>query len=73
MVEYASLISGTNGVKESLGNGEGCGTIEEEVVPWEELEGLLQPFYGKQDGTVGRRPYPLGMLLPIHFLQQWYL
>ena len=45
----------------------------EEVVPWEELEGLLQPFYGKQDGTVGRRPYPLGMLLPIHFLQQWYL
>ena len=48
-------------------------SVMEEVVPWEELEGLLQPFYGKQDGTVGRRPYPLGMLLPIHFLQQWYL
>ena len=40
-------------------------------MPWEELEGLLQPFYGKQDRTVGRRPYPLGLLLPIH-LQQWY-
>ena len=44
----------------------------EKVVPWEELEELLQPFYGKQDRTVGRCPYPLGMLLRIHFLQQWY-
>ena len=47
-------------------------SVMEEVVPWEELEELLQPFYGKQDRTVGRRPYPLGMMLRIHFLQQWY-
>ena len=47
-------------------------SVMEEVVPWEELEELLQPFYGKQDRTVGRRPYPLGKLLRIHFLQQWY-
>ena len=47
-------------------------SVMEEVVPWEELEELLQPFYVKQDRTVGRHPYPLGMLLRIHFLQQWY-
>ena len=47
-------------------------SVMEEEVPWEELEELLQPFYGKQDRTVGRRPYPLGMMLRIHFLQQWY-
>ena len=35
-------------------------SVMEEEVPWEELEELLQPFYGKQDRTVGRRPYPLG-------------
>ena len=29
-------------------------SMMEEVVPWEELEELLQPFYGKQDRTVGR-------------------
>ena len=40
-------------------------------MPWEELEELLQPFYGKQERTVVRRPYPLGMLLRIDFLQ-WY-
>ena len=45
--------------------------VKEKVVPWEELEELLQPFYGKQERTVGRRPYPLGLLLRIHFLQ-WY-
>ena len=44
----------------------------EEVVPWEELEQFLQPFYGKQDRTVGRRSYTLGTMLRIHFLQQWY-
>ena len=45
--------------------------VMEEVVPWEELEELVQPFYGKQERTVVRRPYPLGMLLRIDFLQ-WY-
>ena len=45
-------------------------SVMEEVVPWQELEELLQLFYGKQDRTVGRRPDPPGRLLRIHFLQQ---
>ena len=41
-------------------------------MPWEQLEKLLKPFYGKPDKTVGRNPYPLGMMVHIHLLQQWY-
>lgn len=28
-------------------------SVMEKEVPWEELEELLQPFYGNQDRTVG--------------------
>jgi IS5 family transposase len=40
------------------------------VVPWRRLEGLIEPHYplaGK-----GRRPYPLSVMLRVHFLQHWY-
>lgn len=40
------------------------------VVPWRRLEALIEPHYpisGK-----GRKPYPLGTMLRIHFLQHWY-
>ena len=30
-------------------------SVMEEVVPWEELEELLQPFYGKQDRREPRK------------------
>jgi IS5 family transposase len=39
------------------------------VVPWRRLEGLIEPHYplaGK-----GRRPYPLSVMLRVHFLQHW--
>ena len=41
-----------------------------EVVPWLELLGLIEPHYPKAGN--GRRPYPLITMLRIYFLQQWY-
>jgi IS5 family transposase len=40
------------------------------VVPWRRLEGLIEPHYPKAGN--GRKPYPLGIMLRVHFLQHWY-
>ena len=40
------------------------------VIPWSRLEALIEPHYPKAGN--GRRPYPLGTLLRIYFLQLWY-
>jgi IS5 family transposase len=42
----------------------------EQVVPWAELEALVRPHYPK--GENGRPPMGLGIMLRIHFLQQWF-
>jgi IS5 family transposase len=42
----------------------------EQVVPWAELEALIEPFYPK--AGKGRKPYPLRTMLRIHLMQQWY-
>ena len=42
----------------------------ETVVPWSRLEALIEPFYPKKGN--GRPPMPLGTMLRIHFLQQWF-
>jgi len=42
----------------------------ETVVPWSRLEGLIEPFYPKKGN--GRPPMPLGTMLRIHFMQQWF-
>ena len=42
----------------------------ETVVPWSRLESLIEPFYPKKGN--GRPPMPLGTMLRIHFLQQWF-
>ena len=42
----------------------------DEVVPWALLLGLIEPYYPKAGN--GRRPHPLGAMLRIYFLQQWY-
>jgi IS5 family transposase len=42
----------------------------ERVVPWAELEALVRPHYPK--GENGRPPMGLGIMLRIHFLQQWF-
>jgi transposase, IS5 family len=40
------------------------------VVPWKEIEGLIEPDYPKASN--GRRPYELSAMIRIHFMQQWY-
>jgi len=40
------------------------------VVPWKEIEGLIEPVYPKAGN--GRRPYELSAMLRIDFMQQWY-
>ena len=42
----------------------------DQVVPWAELEAVIEPFYPKPGK--GRQPYPLRTMLRIHLLQQWY-
>lgn len=42
------------------------------VVPWGTLEGLIEPHYPKLGPQGGRRPFPLGVMLRIYCLQQWY-
>jgi IS5 family transposase len=40
------------------------------VVPWRRLETLIERHYPTAGN--GRKPYPLGVMLRIHFLQHWY-
>ena len=42
------------------------------VVPWGILERLIEPHYPKLGPQGGRRPFPLGTMLRIYCLQQWY-
>lgn len=42
----------------------------ERVVPWAQLEGLVEPHYPK--GENGRPPVGLGIMLRIYFVQQWF-
>ncbi|WP_076039322.1 IS5 family transposase [Xanthomonas campestris] len=43
----------------------------EQVVPWQQLLGLIAPHY-PVSGRPGRQPYALATMLQIHLLQQWY-
>ena len=40
------------------------------IIPWEELEKLVQPHYYK--GERGNKPYPLELMLRIFILQNLY-
>src|ERR1035437_735226 len=42
----------------------------EQVAPWDELLGLVEPYYPKA-GNV-RKPVGLGIMLRTYFLQQWF-
>src|SRR5271167_2287385 len=42
----------------------------EQVVPWTELQGLVEPHYPK--GENGRPPVGLSIMLRVYFLQQWF-
>lgn len=41
-----------------------------EVVPWSELEALVEPYYPKT--SQGGRPAALAIMLRIFFVQQWF-
>jgi IS5 family transposase len=40
------------------------------VVPWCELEALIEPFYPKAGN--GRQPVGLSIMLRVYILQQWF-
>ena len=40
------------------------------VVPWRELEALIEPYYPKAGN--GRQPVGLSIMLRVYFLQQWF-
>lgn len=42
----------------------------EQIVPWAELEALVEPHYPK--GENGRPPVGLSIMLRMYFLQQWF-
>ncbi len=42
------------------------------IVPWGILEALIEPHYPKMGPHGGRRSFPLGTMLRIYCLQQWY-
>ena len=42
----------------------------QQVVPWNDLVELIAPY--APEGRTGRPPFPVEMLLRIHFMQQWF-
>jgi IS5 family transposase len=42
----------------------------EAVVPWAELEALIEPYYPK--AGKGRQPVGLGTMLHVYFQQHWF-
>lgn len=42
------------------------------VVPWAELQGVVEPIYPKGSEAGGRPPIPLERMLRIYFLQLWF-
>ena len=42
----------------------------QQVVPWKSLVALIEPY--APEGRRGRPPFPVEMLLRIHFMQQWF-
>ena len=45
-------------------------SVMEAVVPWRELETLIEPHYPKAGS--GRQPVGLSIMLRVYFLQQWF-
>ncbi len=44
----------------------------ENVVPWQALLDLIEPYYPKTSKKGGGPSYPLATMLRIHLMQQWY-
>jgi IS5 family transposase len=46
-------------------------TEMDQVIPWEDLAAVIEPFYPKAEGA-GRRPVGVARMLRIHFLPHWF-
>jgi IS5 family transposase len=44
----------------------------ERIVPWSQLERLIEPHYFQAGPKGGRPARPLSTMLRIHFMQQWF-
>lgn len=44
----------------------------DQIIPWQELSQVIQPFYPKEPKGAGRRPIGIERMLRIHFLQHWF-
>ena len=42
----------------------------DELMPWDQLEAVIEPFY--PNAGKGRRSYPLSTMFRIHCMQHWY-
>ena len=42
----------------------------DQVVPWQPLIDLIEPFYPKTGSKEGRPPYPLASMLRMQLMQQ---
>ena len=40
------------------------------IIPWQDLKALIGPYY--REGKLGAQPYPLEIMIRIHFLQLVY-
>jgi IS5 family transposase len=40
-----------------------------ELIPWDQLEAIIEPFHPKGNG---RKPYSLSTMFRIHCMQHWY-
>ena len=43
----------------------------DEIIPWDGLGEVIEPFYPKGEGA-GRPPISVERMLRIHFLQHWF-
>ena len=41
------------------------------TIPWDDCSALIRPGYHQPSTTGGRSPFPLDLMLRIHWLQQW--
>ena len=44
----------------------------DQVVPWQPLLDLIEPYCPKTSIKGGRPPYPLATMLRMHLMQHWY-
>ena len=42
------------------------------TIPWDDCSALIRPGYHQPSTKGGRSPFPLDLMLRIHWLQQWF-